>query len=102
MILTLVELSRQVVAIEGIIKKLSALMTEKSVARSKPKGKGHKGKKKSISKGPKVNNGPNGGVAKAKSGTGAKPKGKYFHRGMIGHWKRNCPDFLSKEETMIE
>ena len=71
-------------------------MTEKSVARSKPKGKGWKGKKKSVPKGPKVENGAISGVAKAK-GIGA--KGKYVHYGMIGHWKRNCPDFLSKKKT---
>jgi len=40
-------------------------------------------------------------VAKAK-GTGK--KGKCFYYGKTGHWKRNCPDFLSKKKTtgMIE
>ena len=80
--LTLDELSSQLVAIEGIIKKkLTALMTEKSVAKSKPKGKGRKGKK-SVPKGPKVENGATSGMAKAK-GTGT--KGKCFHCGMTGH-----------------
>ena len=23
-----------------------------------------------------------------------------FHRGMTGHWKQNCPDFLSKKKTV--
>ena len=51
-----------------------------------------------------MENGPNGGVAKANKGIGAKPKGKCFHYGMTGYWKRNCPNFLSKKKTtgMIE
>lgn len=100
--LTLAELSSQLVTTEGIMKKRStALMTEKSNARPKLKGEGRKGKKKSIPKGPKAENGPNGGVAKAK---GLGTKGKCFHRSKKGHWKRNCPDFLSKKKTssMIE
>ena len=67
-------------AVEGIIKQSSTNMTEKSYARSKPKGK-----KKSVPRGQKVDNGPNSGVAKANKSTGAKPKGKYFHCGMIKH-----------------
>ena len=78
-------------------KRPTALMTERSDARSKPKGKGRKGKKKSVPKGPKAENGPNGGVAKAK---GSETKGKCFHCGKIGHWKRNCQDFLSKKKTL--
>ena len=78
-------------------KKPTALMIEKSVARSKPKGKGRKGKKKSVPKGPKVENGPTSGVAKAK---GTRTKGKCFHCSKTGHLKRNCPDFLSKKNDL--
>ena len=94
MSLTLAELSSQLVAVESIINKPSVNTIEKSYARSKPKGKGRKGKKKSVSRGQRVENGPSGGVAKANKGKGAKPKGKCFHCGMIEHWKRNYPDFL--------
>ena len=73
-------------------KRPTALMTEKSDARSKPKGK-----KKPVPKGPKVENGPNGGVANAK---GSGTKGKCFHCGKTRHWKRNCPDFQSKKKTL--
>ena len=96
MSLTLAELPSQQVTAEGIIKNPSVNIIEKSYARSKPKGKG---KKKWVPKGQKVENVPNGGVAKAHKGTGPKPKGKCFHCGMAGHWKWNCADFLPKKKT---
>ncbi|KAJ8627602.1 hypothetical protein MRB53_020909 [Persea americana] len=98
--LTLAELSSQLVATEGIMKERpTALTTEKSNARPKQKGKGRIGKKKSIPKGLKAENRPNGGVAKAK---GSGTKGKCFHCGKKGHWERNCPDFLSKKKTVYK
>ena len=66
-----------------------------STSASMPKGK--KGKKKKPSaKGPKV--GPTPKIAKSKGkGKGKKDgKGKEtcFQYGVLGHWKRDCPDFL--------
>ncbi|XXG72990.1 hypothetical protein AAC387_Pa07g1975 [Persea americana] len=100
--MTIAELSRQLIVTEEIMKKeQNPLMTEKSFARTKPKGKDRDSKKKLVIKGPKVENGSNYGMAKAK---GMRVKGKCFHCGMTGHWKRNCPDLLSKKRTsgMIE
>ena len=76
-------------------------MTEKSFARTKPKGKDQYSKKKSVIKGPKVENGSTCSMAKAK---GMVVKGKCFHCGKTGHWKRNCPEYLSRKKTssMIE
>ena len=82
--MTIVELSCQLVVTEDIMKiKKNSLMTEKSFTRSKSKGKDQDSKKKSVPKGPKVNNGSTSGMVKAK-GTGL--KGKCFHCGMTGHW----------------
>ena len=103
--LTMAKLSGQLVAAEGIIMgHLSVHMTKKSFARSKPKGKGRKGKKKSFPKGQRVENGPISGVAKGNKGAGAKPNGKCFHCGRKGHWKQNLLNFLSKKKStgMIE
>ncbi|KAJ8649148.1 hypothetical protein MRB53_002171 [Persea americana] len=100
--MTIAELSRQLIVTEEIMKKeQNPLMIEKSFARTKPKGKDRDSKKKSVIKGPKVENGSTCGMSKAK---GTRVKEKYFHYSMIGHWKRNCPDLLSRKRTsgMIE
>ena len=37
-----------------------------------------------------------------KGKAGAVPKGKCFHYGMRGHWKRNCVEYLAaKKQGMI-
>ena len=100
--MTIAELSCQLIVTEEIMKnEQNPLMTEKSFARTKPKGKDQDSKRKSVIKGPKVENGSTCGMAKAK---GTRVKGKCFHCGMTGHWKRNCLDLLSKKRTsgMIE
>lgn len=95
--LTMAELYSQLVAAEGILKDHpSAHMTEKSFARSKPKGN-RMGRKKSFPKGQRVDNDPSGSVVKGSKGTGAKSKGKCFHYGMTGHWKWNFPFCLRRK-----
>ncbi|XXG47075.1 hypothetical protein AAC387_Pa02g1775 [Persea americana] len=74
--LTLGELSSQLVVTEEAMKKITDLMIEKSFARSKPKGKDRKRKKKSVPKGPTMENDSTCGVAKAKD---TAIKGKCFY-----------------------
>ena len=68
--------------------------------------KGNKAKKKKPSaKGPRV--GPTPKICKSKGkGNGKKDgkgKGNCFQYGELGHWKRNCPDFVAtKVQGMIE
>ena len=55
--MTIAELSRQLIVTKEFMKKeLNPLMIEKSFARTKPKGKDQDSKKKSVIKGPKVEN----------------------------------------------
>ena len=66
-----------------------------SISTSMPKG--NKGKKKPSAKGPRVGLTPKIGKSKGKG------KGNCFQCEELGHWKRNCPDFLAtKVQGMIE
>ena len=91
-IYSLSKLMNELVVVKGILGTFSAdaNMTEASTSQPKSKGKGKKKKKKDFTKqdGKQISL----GVAnKCKKKEYA--KGKYFHCGGKGHWKRNCPIF---------
>ena len=101
-IYTLSKLMNELVATEGILVKAGVDTNMAKTSSSKPKSKGKGGwKKKNFTKqeGKQVALGvANKGKKKAKDYT----KGKCFHCGEKGHWKRNYPKFLAaKNKGMI-
>ena len=96
-IYTLSELMNELVAIEGILgtSNVEANIGEASTSQPKSKGKGKKRKKKDFTK----QEGKQ--IALGVANKGKKIKGKCFHCGEKGHWKRNCPIFkTAKNEGM--
>ena len=87
---TLSELMNELVAAEGILgtSNIDANMVEASTFQPKSKGKSKKKKKKKdfTKKDGKQ-------IALGVSNKGKKIKGKCFHCGEKGHWKRNCSKF---------
>ena len=91
---------------EGVIKLGGNVLNVERASTSASMPKGKKGKKKKpIAKGPKVGSTPKIGKSKGK-GKGKKDgkgKGNCFQYGILGHWKRDCPNFLAmKVQGMIE
>ena len=95
------EMMNKLVAAEGILVKADVDTYIAETSSSKPKSKGKGGWKKNFTKqeGKQVALGvATKGKKKAKDYT----KGKCFHWGEKGHWKRNCTKFLAaKNKGMI-
>ena len=87
-IYSLSELMNKLVAAKGILgtSNINANIAEASTFQPKLKGKGEKKKKDFTKQDGKQ-------IALGVANKGKKTKGKCFHCGEKGHWKRNCPKF---------
>ena len=84
------ELMNELVVVEDILgtSSVDANMIEASTFQPKSKGKGKKNKKDFTKQDGKQ-------IALGGTNKGKKTKGKCFHCGEKGHWKRNCPKFIA-------
>ena len=76
---------------------------EKGSSSSRSALKGKKEKKKAGTCGPSVGTVPKIAKSKGKGKEGGRDRGKCFHCGEKGHWKRNYPEYLAtRVQGMIE
>ena len=98
-IYSLSELMNELVAAEDILgtSSVDANVAEASTSQPKSKGKGKKKKQKDFTK----QDGKQIALGVANKGKKKEyAKGKCFHCGKKGHWKRNCPKFRASKNRV--
>ena len=103
-IYSLSELMNELVAAEGILgtSSVDANLAEASTSQPKSKGKGKNKKKKKKKKKKDFAKQDGKQVVLGVANKGQKTKGKCFHYGEKGHWKRNCPIFKATKNKGIK
>ncbi|XP_075660647.1 uncharacterized protein LOC142630542 [Castanea sativa] len=92
-IYSLSELMNELGAAEGILGTFSVEANVGEVSTSQPKSKGKGKKKKKKKKKKDFTKKDDKQIALGVANKGKKTKGKCFHCGEKGYWKRNCPKF---------